>query len=89
MSGLIHFVFFVLVAVTILGSLWLSRKYKERFAEFPWGKTGLIVAVEVVAWIVTISLWKWVSHHPWLAVIAAVIILIILLKRKKREEQIL
>ena len=82
---LIHLIFFLVVAVTIIGSVWLSRKYKERYAEFPWKKAGLIIAIEVVAWILAVSFWNWVSAHPWLAAIVAVIIIIILLKRKKKE----
>ena len=89
MMGLINLLFFLIVATTVLFAVWLSRKFKERFAEFPWVKAGIIIAVEVVAWVITASLWGWVSHHPWLAAIAVAIIIIVLLARKKREDQIL
>jgi uncharacterized membrane protein len=89
MLALINLLFFLLVAGTIIFSIWLSRKYKERFAEFPWWKAGVIIAIEVIAWILTQSFWRWVQAHPWIAAIAAVIIIVVLIKRKKKEDQIL
>jgi ABC-type Mn2+/Zn2+ transport system permease subunit len=89
MTGLINLLFFLLVAATIVGAVWLSRKFKERFAEFPWWKAVVIIAVEVVAWVITVSFWHWVTMHPWIAIIAVAIILIVFIKKKKREEQIL
>jgi hypothetical protein len=89
MTILINLLFFLIIATTVLFAVWLSRKYKERFAEFPWTKAGIIIAVEVVAWVITASLWSWVSHHPWFAAIAVAIIIIVLLTKKKREDQIL
>jgi uncharacterized membrane protein len=88
-QGLMNFIFFVVVAGTILVSLWLSRKYKERYAEFPWGKTGLILAIEVLAWIVFNVLWHWVRAHPWIAAVVAIVIIIILFIRRKKEEELL
>jgi hypothetical protein len=88
-QSLMNFIFFLAVAVTVGGSIWLSRKYKERYAEFPWGKTGLLLAVEIVSWIVFNWVWSWVRTHPWIAAIVAVVLVVILLRRKKREEQIL
>lgn len=88
-QALMNFIFFVVVAGTILASLWLSRKYKERYAEFPWGKTGLILAIEVLAWIVFNVLWSWVRAHPWIAAVVAVIIIVILFIRRKKEEELL
>jgi len=85
-QSLMNLIFFLLVAGTVVVSIWLSRKYKERLAEFPWGKTGLLLAVEVVAWIVFNWVWTWVRVHPWVAAIVAVIMIVILLKRKKKEE---
>ena len=73
---LMHFIFFVVVAGTVLVSLWLSRKYKERYAEFPWGKTGLILAIEVLAWITFHVLWSWVRANPWIAAVVAVVVLV-------------
>lgn len=87
--GLINFLFFLVVAGTVVFAIWLSRKYKERFAEFPWWKAGVVIAVEVVSWIMTASLWSWVSHHPWLAAILIGIIVIVVLSKKKKNDQIL
>ena len=88
-QGLMNFIFFLIVAGTIGVSIWLSRKYKERFAEFPWSKTGILLVVEVVAWVLFNWLWTWVRVHPWIAGIVAIIMIIALLKRRKRDEQIL
>lgn len=86
---LMNFIFFVVIAGTILVSLWLSRKYKERYAEFSWGKTGLILAIEVLAWIAFNVLWSWVRAHPWIAAVVAVVIIVILFIRRKKEEELL
>lgn len=88
-QALMNFIFFVVVAGTVLVSFWLSRKYKDRYAEFPWGKTGLILAVEVLAWIAFNVLWHWVRAHPWIAAVVVVIIIIILFIRRKKEEKLL
>jgi amino acid transporter len=88
-QALMNFIFFVVVAGTVLVSFWLSRKYKERYAEFPWGKTGLILAIEVLAWIVFNVLWSWVRAHPWIAAVVAVVIIVILFIRRKKEEELL
>ena len=85
-QSLMNVIFFLVVAITIGASAWLSRKYKERQAEFPWTKTGLLIAVEVIAWVIFNWLWSWVRAHPWIAVVLAVLVIIILLKRKKKQE---
>ena len=87
--SLINLAFFLIVAATIVGTVWLSRKYKERFAEFPWWKAVVVVVVEIVSWVITARFTIWVFSHPWIAAIVAVILLIVFIKRKKREEQIL
>ncbi|HGE70951.1 TPA: hypothetical protein ENX78_08960 [Candidatus Poribacteria bacterium] len=89
MIALINFIFFVIVVATIVGAIWLSRKYKERYAEFPWWKIVIAIIIEIAAWIITVGFTKWVFKHPWIAVIAIIILLIIFFKRKKKEEQIL
>lgn len=88
-QALMNFIFFVVVAGTVLVSFWLSRKYKERYAEFPWGKTGLILAIEVLALITFNVLWSWVRANPWIAAVVIVIIIIILFIRRKKEEELL
>jgi len=88
-QSLMNFVFFLVVAATVVVSIWLSKKYKERYAEFPWKKTGLLIAVEVIAWVIFNWVWSWVRANPWVAAVVAVVMIIILLKRKKKQEQIL
>ena len=88
-QALMNFIFFVVVAATVVVSIWLSRRYKDRYAEFPWKKTGLLIAIEVVAWVIFNWVWTWVRLNPWIAAVLAIVIIIILLRRKKKEEQIL
>lgn len=88
-QSLMNFIFFLVVAATIVGSIWLSRKYKERFAEFPWRKSVIIIAIEVFAWILFNWFWNWVQAHPWVAIIVVIVLIIVFLKKKRREEQIL
>ena len=79
-QSLMNLIFFLVVAVTVVGSVWLSKKYKERYAEFPWSKAGIVIAIEVVSWIIFNWLWTWVRMHMWIAGIVAIVIIIILLK---------
>ncbi len=89
MLALLNFIFFVIVVATIVGAIWLSRKYKERYAEFPWWKFVIAIIIEIATWIMTVSFTHWVFRHPWLAIIAIAILVIVFIKRKKKEEQIL
>jgi protein-S-isoprenylcysteine O-methyltransferase Ste14 len=89
MIALLNFIFFVIVVATIVGAIWLSRKYKERYAEFPWWKFVIAIIIEIAAWIITVRFTYLVYRHPWLALIAIVILVIVFYKRKKKEEQIL
>lgn len=89
MLGLVDLIFFLLIAVTVLGAVWLSRKYKERFAEFPWGKAAILIVVEVVAWVITHKFVVWVQRHWWSVPIVIILVIVILMKRKKKQEQIL
>ena len=89
MLWLINLVFFLILAVTVVGALWLSSRFKERYAEFPWWKAGLLIAVEVVAWIITYKFVAWVQSHIWVVPIVVIVVIVILMKRKKKEEQIL
>ncbi len=88
-QSLMNLIFFLIVAVTVGGSVWLSRKYKERYAEFPWGKAALLIVIEVVAWGIFNWLWTWVRMNPWIAAIVIVVLIVILLRKKKKDEQIL
>ena len=86
---LMNLIFFVLIVGTIGISAWMSKKYKERYAEFPWKKTALLIVIEVLACIIFNVVWGWFRANPWIAVVVAVLMIIVLLKRKKKEEQIL
>ena len=83
-GSLIHLIFLIVIFATIIISWWLSRKYQERYAEFPWWKTGIILAIEILSWIAFAIFWGWVMKHFWVTAIIAVIIIIILLSRRKR-----
>ena len=89
MLWLINLIFVLLILVTILGTLWLSRKFKERYAEFPWWKAAVLLVIEVVAWVITYRFVAWIQHHIWVVPIAVVIVIVILVKKKKKKEQVL
>ncbi len=86
---LMNLIFFLVVAVTVGGSVWLSKKYKERYADFPWKKSALLIVIEVVAWFIFNRLWDWVQANLWIAAIIAIVLIVILLRKKKKDEQIL
>ena len=81
---LVHLIFLIVVFATIIISWWLSRKYQERYAEFPWWKMGIILAIEILSWIAVIIFLSWIKSNLWVIAIIAVIIIIILFARKKR-----
>ena len=81
-QALVNFLFLIVVLGTAGFSWWLSTKYRERHAEFPWTKTGVILAIEVLSWIGFNIFWGWVRHNWWIAVILVVIIVVILMRRK-------
>ena len=85
-GSLINLIFLIVVLATIIISWWLSRKYQERYAEFPWWKAGIILAIEILSWIAFAIFWGWVMKYYLITlIIAIIIIIIILLARKKRK----
>ena len=84
-GSLINLIFLIVVLATMIISWWLSRKYQERYAEFPWWKAGIILAIEILSWIAVIIFLSWVKSNLWVIAIIAVIIIIILFARKKRK----
>lgn len=84
-QSLINVIFFLIIAVTVVGSVWLSRKYKERYADFPWGKAVLLIVIEVAALII----FKWLWANPLIVAIAIILLIVILVRKKKKDEQIL
>ena len=82
-QSLVNFLFLVVVLGTALVSWWLSVKYRERYAEFPWNKAAIILGIEVLAWIAFNIFWSWVTHNWWIAIVLIVIIIIVLKKRRR------
>ena len=82
-QSLVNLLFLVVVLGTAIISWWLSTKYRERFAEFPWNKAAIILAIEVFAWIAFNIFWSWVINNWWIAIVLVVIIIIVLKKRRR------
>ena len=82
-QSLVNFLFLVVVLGTAVVSWWLSVKYRERYAEFPWNKAAIILGIEVLAWIAFNIFWSWVTNNWWIAIVLIVIIIIVLKKRRR------
>ena len=82
-QSLVNLLFVVVILGTAGISWWLSIKYRERYAEFPWNKAAIILAIEVLAWIAFNIFWGWVTHNWWIAIVLIVIIILVLKKRKR------
>ena len=82
-QSLVNFLFLVVVLGTAGISWWLSIKYRERYAEFPWNKAAIILAIEVLAWIAFNIFWSWVTNNWWIAIVVIVIIVLVLKKRSR------
>lgn len=83
-QGFTTFIFIIVAAATVVISWWLSKKYQERFAKFPWWKTAVLLLIEFLAWIGFLIFWAWVKSNLWILAVIVVIIIIILLIRRKR-----
>ena len=82
-QGLVNLLFVVIILGTAGVSWWLSIKYRERYAEFPWNKAAIILGIEVLAWIAFNIFWGWVINNWWIAIVLIVIIIIVLKKRRR------
>ncbi len=82
-QSLVNLLFLVVVLGTAAVSWWLSTKYRERYAEFPWNKAAIILGIEVLAWIAFNIFWSWVTNNWWIAIVLIVIIIIVLKKRRR------
>ena len=82
-QSLVNFLFLVVVLGTAGLSWWLSVRYRERYAEFPWNKAAIILGIEVLAWIAFNIFWGWVINNWWIAIVLIVIIIIVLKKRRR------
>ena len=81
-QSLVNFLFLAVVLGTAGVSWWLSTKYRERYAEFPWNKAAIILGIEVLAWIAFNIFWGWVINNWWIAIVIIVIIILVLKKRR-------
>ena len=81
-QALVNFLFLIAVLGTAVVSWWLSVKYRERFAEFPWHKAGIILGIEVVTWIAFNIAWNLMTKYWWLVAIFFVIVLVVMTKKK-------
>ena len=82
-QGLVNLLFVVIILGTAGVSWWLSIKYRERYAEFPWNKAAIILGIEILAWIAFNIFWGWVINNWWIAIVLIVIIIIVLKKRRR------
>ena len=82
-QSLVNLLFLIAVLGTVAVSWWLSMKYKERFAEFPWYKAGIILGIEVVAWIAFNIAWELMTTYWWLVAIVVVIVIVVMTKKKR------
>ena len=82
-QSLVNLLFVVVILGTAGLSWWLSTKYRERYAEFPWNKAAIILGIEVLAWIAFNIFWSWVTNNWWIAIVLIVIIIIVLKKRRR------
>ncbi len=80
---LANFFFLIAVLGTAGFSWWLSTKYRERHAEFPWKKAGIILAIEVLIWMGFNIAWGWMIANWWLVAIVVVVVLVIITRKKK------
>ena len=70
---------------------WVQQDYRGGYPpntvngmrEFPWNKAGIILAIEVLAWIAFNIFWSWVTHNWWIAIVLVVIIVLVLKKRRR------
>ena len=82
-GSLVTLLFVIVILGTAGISWWLSIKYRERYAEFPWNKVAIILGIEVLALIAFNIFWSWVTHNWWIAIVLIVIIIIVLKKRRR------
>jgi len=84
-QSLVNLIFFLVILGTIIGAAWLYKRFQKHYAadKFPWGKTGIVLGIEIISWLGFNIFWSWVSNNFWIALVILVIIAIILIKRKK------
>ncbi len=85
---LVNLLFLVVVIGTALLSWWLSTKYRQRYAKFPWSRACIILAIEILVWIGFNLFWSFFVHNWWIVIIAVIIILVIMAKARKKNDVI-
>ena len=84
-QSLVNFLFLIGVLGTAGFSWWLSTKYRQRHAEFPWKKAGIILAIEIPVWIGFNIFWAFFVHNWWIVAIVVGIIIVVLIKGRKKK----
>ena len=79
----------LLFLIAIIGTLVVSWIYADRLkkqygADFPWGKTGMIVGIEVLLWI-GFNIFLEFFKAYWLPISIIAIVVVVLISRKKRK----
>lgn len=87
-QNFVNLLFVVTIAGTLVVSwIYASRLKKQYNADFPWGKTVLIVGIEVLLWSGFTFFWEILEEfwRPIFIVAIIAIIAIVLISRKKRR----
>ena len=84
-QNLVNLLFFVAIVGTLVVSwIYATRLKKQYGAEFQWGKTAIIVGIEILLWIGFTIFWGFVKAF-WVPILIVAIIAIVLISRKKRR----
>ena len=85
-QGFVNLLFLIAIIGTIGVSWVYAHRLKKQYnASFPWGKTAMIVGIEVLLWIGFNFFWE-IFKAFWLPIaVVAVVVIAIILSRKKRR----
>ena len=84
-QSFVNFLFLIVVLATAGFSFWLSTKYRQRYAEFPWKKTGIILAIEILVWICFNVFWTFFMHNWWIVAIVVGVVFVVVIKGRKKK----
>ena len=85
-QGLVNFLFLVAIVGTVVVSwIYAHRLKKQYHADFPWGKTGSIVVIEVLLWIGFNFFWEIVKAFWMPILVVAIVAIVIILSRNRRK----
>ena len=82
---LVNLLFLVVVLGTAALSWWLSTKYRQRHAEFPWPRACIILAIEILVWICFNIFWSFFVQNWLIVCIVVVIVIFVIVRRKKND----